>query len=244
MEKFFITGSSQGIGKSLTDLLLRRKNTNVTGISRTNNIQHERFRHLPLNLSDSQLLISMLDDVYSDIDKYDKLVLVNNAGYLGEIKYFGDLVETDLIDIYNTNVIAPAILMNSFIRKTNSIDVEKVIINISSGAGRRPYDGWGGYCSSKSAIDMMSLVADMENEKNNTGYKIFAIAPGPVETNMQKQLRNASSDNFSQVNRFKELSQKGKMASPDEIAVKLAYFIDNAGQYEGAIQDIRKIKFI
>jgi benzil reductase ((S)-benzoin forming) len=87
MEKFFITGSSQGIGKSLADLLLQRENTNVTGISRTNNIQHERFRHLPLNLSDTQSLISMLDDVYSDIDKYDKLVLVNNAGYLGEIKF-------------------------------------------------------------------------------------------------------------------------------------------------------------
>jgi len=196
-----------------------------------------------LNLADIQSLKSRLDDVYSEIDQYDKLVLINNAGYLGEIKYFGEVPDSDLIDIYNINVIAPAILMNSFIRKTKSIEAEKVIINISSGAGRHPYDGWGGYCSSKSALDMISMVADLENEKRKKEYKIFAIAPGPVETNMQKKLRKTSSDDFSEVIRFKELSQKGDMPSPDEIAMKLAYFIDNIDQYEGAIQDIRKIKF-
>lgn len=99
MQKFFITGSSQGIGKSLVDLLLQRKNTKVTGISRNNKIQHHRFRHLPLNLSDVQSLISKLDDVYSDIGMYDKLVLVNNAGHLGEIKYIGEVDDKDLIDI-------------------------------------------------------------------------------------------------------------------------------------------------
>lgn len=243
MQKFFITGSSQGLGKSLVELILQRENVRVTGISRTNSIQHDKFQHIPVDFSDIGGFRSSLKKIFTDIDGFDKLVLVNNAGYLGDIKYFGEVEDNDLVDIYNINVIAPAILMNAFIRSTRFVDAEKIIVNISSGAGRHPYDGWGGYCSSKSAIDMMSLVADQENQNRNSDYKIFAIAPGPVETNMQKQVRRTSSIDFSQIKKFQDLHKNEKMPSANVTAMKLISFIDKADQFGEVIQDIRKINF-
>jgi hypothetical protein len=40
------------------------------------------------------------------------------------------------------NVIAPAVLMAVFIRRTAGLEIRRRIINISSGAARHPYAGW------------------------------------------------------------------------------------------------------
>ena len=52
MNYYFITGSSKGLGRSLTELLLNDENNFIYGISRTNNINHEQFQHLKIDLTD------------------------------------------------------------------------------------------------------------------------------------------------------------------------------------------------
>ena len=241
MRKFFVTGSSKGLGRAITELLLREPDVEVTGISRTNTLQNKHFIHIPLDLQDVEKLSKVVDGIFSDQVDFEELVLINNAGYLGDIKYLGDIDHQEFIKVMNVNVATPAILMNAFIRSFKDTDRKKVIINIGSGAGRHPYDGWGAYCSSKAAIDMLSEVGDMEAEIRQNGFRIVSLAPGPVETSMQEAVRLSGNYDFSQIQKFISLKESGQLPAAEEIAEKIVSFIDKIDQFDGPILDIRKM---
>jgi len=65
-----------------------------------------------------------------------KIYLINNAGALGFIKPIGKLTAASIISSYTLNLIAPSVLANAFIECYNTTDAEKVILTISSGAGK------------------------------------------------------------------------------------------------------------
>ena len=113
MNRFYITGTSRGIGYALTEALLQDENNLVTGISRTNSLSHERFQHIRLNLKDVEEVVSSTKDLFGEASDAEQVVLINNAGYLGDIQYFGDIDHTEFIKVMNTNVTTPAILMNA-----------------------------------------------------------------------------------------------------------------------------------
>lgn len=241
MRKFFITGSSKGIGRAITELLLQEPDAEVTGISRTNTIENKRFIHKSVDLEDVIQLVAVVDRIFNDHTDFEEVVLINNAGYLGDIKYLGEIDHQEFIKVMNVNIIAPAILMNAFIRAYKDAVSKKVIINIGSGAGRHPYDGWGAYCSSKAAVDMLSEVGDMENSVRQNGFRIVSLAPGPVDTQMQEVVRSTSVEDFSQIHKFIALKESGQLPKIEETAEKIISFISKIDQFEGPILDIRKI---
>ena len=158
MNYFFITGSSKGLGKALTELLLTDKNNIVYGYARTISIEHKNYIHTTVDFSD---LKQVSEYQFPLLENVEKLILVNNAGIVGDIKHVGQISSQKIIDCYNINTIAPAIFTNDFLATYNK-KYEKLIINISSGAGRTPIDGWNIYCSSKAALDMFSQVLNEE----------------------------------------------------------------------------------
>ena len=79
MRKFFVTGSSKGIGRAITELLLQEPDVEVTGISRTNTIISNRFTHFPLDLEDVVKLPGIVDGIFVDLSVFEKVVLINNA---------------------------------------------------------------------------------------------------------------------------------------------------------------------
>jgi len=241
MRKFFITGSSKGLGQAIAELLLAEPDVDVTGISRTNSLEHTRYTHFPFDLDDVDNLPGIVDGLFRDNSGFEEVVLINNAGYLGDIQYMGDLDHQEFIKVMNINVTAPAILMNAFIRNFRDSEDKKVIINIGSGAGRHPYDGWSAYCSSKAAIDMISEVADVENNIRGNNFRIVSLAPGPVDTGMQNIVRSTPVENFSQVNKFIVLKESGELPAVQETAKKILSFISRIHEFEGPVQDIRKI---
>jgi len=243
MQKFYITGTSKGIGNALAKALLSNEENEVTGISRSNSIKHPRFKHISLDLGDVRNLVNDVDDLFQIQNEHRKIALINNAGYLGDIRYFGELDHSEFEKVFNTNVTAPAILMNAFIRQFKDMDCNKIILNIGSGAGRHPYDGWGAYCASKASIDMLSSVADMENKIRKGNVRIVSLAPGPVETGMQEIVRSTNAKDFSQLNKFIALKKSGKLPSTTEVAEKIVSFLDKLDQFEGPIQDIRKVNY-
>ncbi len=241
MRKFFITGSSKGLGRAITDLLLEEPDVGVTGISRTNSTEHPRFTHIPFDLDNVHNLARIVDGLFQDNSDFEEVVLINNAGYLGDIQYMGDLDHQEFIKVMNINVIAAAILMNAFIRNFRDSAGKKVVINIGSGAGRHPYDGWSAYCTSKAAVDMISEVAAMENSIRDNNFRIVSLAPGPVDTGMQDIVRSAPVENFSQLNKFIALKKLGQLPAVQETAKKILSFISRIDEFEGPVQDIRTI---
>ena len=239
MNYFYITGTSKGLGKALAENLLLKENNFVMGVSRKQTIEHKNYSHIFIDIDK----IEDLDNFYfKEFDDAKKIVLINNAGIIGNIKQIGKINTEDIISTYNVNTIAPSILINKFINQYQNIDTEKLILNISSGAGRHTIESWATYCASKSALDMFSQVIydEQKHIKKEKSVKIYSVAPGIVDTPMQTEIRQAKIDDFPIVNNFIDYKNAGALSSPKEIAEKLILFLDNSTKYKNVIYDVRE----
>lgn len=232
---FYITGTSSGLGKAIAEAALTDPAAKVYGYARRCTISHENYFHTTIDLTDLQAVKEIEFQAHSDAVK---IILINNAGTGSEIKYFGELEADKIISGYQVNAIAPHLIMNKFLSAYKAINCEKIIINITSGAASNAYDGWSIYCATKAAIDMMSLVADKEQQIRNTGFKIFAIAPGVLDTPMQDALRKTDAHDFSRINKFKDLKESNQLAEPSLVAEKIIAIVKNPAQLSGVIQRI------
>lgn len=246
MQYFFITGTSRGIGKALAERALKEKDTWVTGFSRQNTIQHERYKHTAVDLSDIERLKKEVDGFFPKLSQAGRIILINNAGTLGEVKYLSELADESIQFLFNLNVTAPAILMNHFLSAYREHRAEKIIINVSSGAGKYPVDGWSGYCASKAALDMLTQVAAVEQQKmeeqgKGIGMKIYALAPGVVDTEMQAEIRQVNQDNFSSLDKFLNLKKEEKLDNTAQTAEKFFYLINHTEEFTDVLQDVRQL---
>lgn len=242
MRYFFITGSSKGIGKGLVERVLEEEDTEVHGFSRSSGVEHPRYHHHSADLGDVDWLAKNVNNFFPKLDSPGQIVLINNAGMLGDVKYMGDLDNTSYARLFNLNVTAPAMLMNEFIKAYREHTAEKLIINVSSGAGKYPVDGWSGYCASKAALDMLSQVAQTELlEKGLSGhFKVYALAPGVVDTEMQGEIRQVSKENFSKLDKFIKYKKEGALDDARHTAEKFMELINNSSRFTDVIQDVRR----
>jgi len=227
MHYYFITGTGKGIGQAIAETALQDKHTVVYGISRNVSIEHERYHHQPADLSDITALRNNLHKVFPILDNPEKIVLINNAGVLGEVAYLGSQTTDNFEFVFDVNVIAPAMLMDTFISAYHEHTCPKIILNISSGAGQRPVDGWSAYCASKAALDMISLTCQKEQDILQSGIKVYALSPGVVDTAMQKQIREVTGEQFSELERFQDLKKEGNLQKPEEVSKKILQFIQH-----------------
>ena len=237
---YIVTGSSKGLGKSLVEALVREELNYIIGISRSGlSLQQDNYIDLKIDLSDTNSLIKQLDKIFPD-QVYDRLVLINNAGLIGEIGPLGKLAPEGIVELYAVNVIAPAVLMNAYINKYKDLQAEKLVINISSGAAGKNMDGWAGYSSSKAALNRMTEIAQEESKLHHHDIQYFALSPGIIDTPMQEAIRSASNQDFSHVETFKDYKDNHQLSSPKEVAEKIMYLIENVDSFNGVLQDVRK----
>jgi NAD(P)-dependent dehydrogenase (short-subunit alcohol dehydrogenase family) len=110
-------------------------------------------------------------------------LLVNNASTLGATP-MPELSEYPLDQLraaYEVNVVAPLALVQAalpLLRRSS----DPRIINVSSDAAVEAYEGWGGYGSSKAALDHLSAVLAVEEP----GVRVWAVDPGDMATQMQQ----------------------------------------------------------
>ena len=109
-------------------------------------------------------------------------LIVNNASMLGPspqpalLDYPIDV----LLEVYRTNVIAPLALLQA---ARTALKTGARVINISSDAGVEAYPGWGGYGSSKAALEQLSAVLAAENPD----LRVYWVDPGDMRTQMQQE---------------------------------------------------------
>lgn len=225
MNLFYITGTSRGLGYALANEILKSEDNMVIGIGRHSNIEHPNYKHKRLDLSDT---VEVSKFRFGDHAKMDQVTLINNAGTLGQMKYIGSLKNKELVDSLHINLVSPSVLMNNFTQAYLLKEgVEKRILNISSGASVSPYDGWASYCTSKAGLNMIGEVLNKEiGIKGDSMFKVLNIAPGIIETNMQERIREANADDFSLVDKFKELKSENQLQTPEETAVNLLNKLD------------------
>jgi NAD(P)-dependent dehydrogenase (short-subunit alcohol dehydrogenase family) len=111
-------------------------------------------------------------------------LLVNNASVLGPSPQpaLADYPLDILRQVYEVNVIAPLALVQEALPLLRRAPDGRVV-NITSDASVEPYEGWGGYGSSKAALDQLSAILGEENHQ----LRVWAIDPGDMRTQMHQE---------------------------------------------------------
>jgi NAD(P)-dependent dehydrogenase (short-subunit alcohol dehydrogenase family) len=109
-------------------------------------------------------------------------VLVNNASELGpsplpRLRHY-DLAA--LAHVYAVNVLAPLALTQLVVGQLDATG--GCVVNITSDAAVEGYEGWGGYGSSKAALEHLSHVLAVEE----TGLRVYWVDPGDLRTQMHQ----------------------------------------------------------
>lgn len=236
MQYYFITGTSTGIGEALASAILKNNNVRVVGISRRQSITHKNYTHIHLDLS----LIQCVEEFeFPVLESPSQIVLVNNAGQVGQVKPIGKSTTQSITSLINVNITSVAILMNTFIAQYGEIISPKVIMNISSGAGKNPVSGWATYCASKAAIDLLSLTVANEQIDQDYPVHIYAISPGVVDTEMQQSIRNSNAADFSRHAHFVALKANDELTPAPLVAQKLIKILDNMDRFTDCVFSLR-----
>ena len=225
-----ITGTGAGIGETVAELLLT-EGYFVFGYSRSNSIKHSHFTFTKIDLSNLQEVQKLQ---LPNFDIASDLLLVNNAATIGSILPLDKKEITDIINEYNLNIITPTILCSKFIN--TYADKKKMIINMGSGAANNAIASWNTYCSSKSALDMLTKVISEANHKNLT---VFSVHPGVVDTDMQKEIRESDVNSFPLHQKFVDYYTNKELFSTNFVALKLLQIIEKKGHFEKIILNLR-----
>ena len=110
-------------------------------------------------------------------------LLVNNASALGPspLPNLAHYPIEELRLVVETNLIAPLALTQLVLPHLRSAD--GTVLNISSDAAVEAYEGWGGYGSSKAALDHLSAVLAVEEP----ALHVYAVDPGDLRTEMHQR---------------------------------------------------------
>ena len=182
-----ITGASRGLGLALArqlaqlhwNLLIDARGAEALATARTELSALTHVVAIPGDVTDAAHR-SALAEAVSELGGLD--ALINNASILGPspqpalLEYPLDVLE----EVYRTNVIAPLGLiqaMRPFLKPGARI------LNITSDAGVEGYEGWGGYGSSKAALEQLSHILAAEN----TALRVYWVDPGDMRTQMHQE---------------------------------------------------------
>jgi NAD(P)-dependent dehydrogenase (short-subunit alcohol dehydrogenase family) len=108
-------------------------------------------------------------------------VLVNNASLLGPSPQpaLADYPLRELKRVYEVNVVAPLALVQLALPRLRA---GAAILNITSDAAVETYEGWGGYGSSKAALDQLTAILAAEHPE----LRVYAVDPGDMRTQMHQ----------------------------------------------------------
>lgn len=110
-------------------------------------------------------------------------LLVNNASILGPSPQpYLDNYPLDVFEeVFRVNLMAPLALVQAslpLLRHSGG-----VVVNITSDAGREAYPGWGGYGSSKAALDQMTNILGAEEPD----LAVYRFDPGDMNTRLHQE---------------------------------------------------------
>jgi len=187
MKNALITGASRGLGLALARQLAQKGWGLIIDARGKKELEEIR-----LELSAKTKVIAIPGDITtgshrkklakaaSELGGLD--ALVNNASFLGPspqphlLDYPLDVLE----QVYHTNVIAPLGLIQAL---HSALKLDACVINVTSDAAVEAYGGWGGYGSSKAALEHLSHILAEENP----AWRVYWVDPGDMRTQMQQE---------------------------------------------------------
>jgi len=184
MDTAIVTGGSRGLGFALATALLRDGRRVVVDARTARELEAAERRLAELgdivavrgNVIDPDHRAALIEAAGPRID-----LLVNNASVLGPSPQpaLADYPLHVLEHVYRVNVIAPLALAQLAIPRMRA---GAALLNITSDAAAEPYPGWGGYGSSKAALEQLSAILGAEHPD----LRVYAVDPGDMNTRMHQ----------------------------------------------------------
>lgn len=216
-----ITGTSRGLGFAILNKLISVKGFDILSISRSApQIEfNKNIRHLNLDFSKFPQT-EFFDELGLIISHYEEVIYINNAFTIAPIQKIGTMKSIDVQNALSVNVITPTLVINRILQFCK--DKKLTIINITSGAAKRPVESWSIYSASKAYMEM--LIRSIQNDYLNfTQLKVINYEPGVIDTGMQEQIRNSTSEIAAT---FKDLKIQNKLKSADDVAIEVLHHMN------------------
>jgi NAD(P)-dependent dehydrogenase (short-subunit alcohol dehydrogenase family) len=176
-----VTGASRGLGLALTRALAGRGWRLVVDARGAEALEEataglERVVAIAGDVADAGHRRELVETAGERID-----LLVNNASLLGPSPQpaLADYPLADLERVYEVNLFAPLALVQLVLPR---LAPEAAILDITSDAAVEPYEGWGGYGSSKAALDQLTAILAAENAE----LRVYSVDPGDMRTRMHQ----------------------------------------------------------
>ncbi|MFD2829432.1 SDR family NAD(P)-dependent oxidoreductase [Corticicoccus populi] len=218
MRYIFITGASRGLGEACLDVF---RDDRIISVSRTSiDKSYNVYKEFNIDFNEESGLEEKLNEVFQSISPStdDEIYLINSAGTVAPVKQVRELTAEDYLKNYKVNVLAPAMLIKQFINTFENHSGKKRILTVSSGAAINPVEGWGAYCSSKAAVNMLDSVVRLETGRLDYPIQSAVFSPGVMDTDMQAEIRQSDETSFPDVERFKSYKSSGKLNSAFTVA--------------------------
>src|SRR5712672_4437739 len=227
-----ITGGSQGIGLAIAQRFAE-EGADIAFCYRSNKAGADEvaatiqklgrkaagFQYDVGVVSDGQKFIAEAVAQFGRID-----ILVNNAG-LERRADFWDATEEDYDAVLNVNLKGLFFITQAFVKHRMQAKAGGKIINISSVHEELPFPHFASYCASKGGIKM--LTRNLSIELAPLGITINSIAPGAIETPINKKLLN---DPVKLKSVLQNIPLK-RLGTPDDVANMAVFLASEESNY-------------
>jgi NAD(P)-dependent dehydrogenase (short-subunit alcohol dehydrogenase family) len=182
-----VTGASRGLGLALAEALAARGWRLIIDARGAEALTEAKDR-----LSELTDVTAIVGDIRDEAHRLALIeaaraagglnALVNNASILGPSPQprLADYPLQVLEQVYQVNVFAPLRLIQLALPV---VQTDARIINVTSDAGTEGYPGWGGYGSSKAALEQLSNVFAAEHPE----LRVYWVDPGDMNTQMHQE---------------------------------------------------------
>ena len=242
-----LTGASRGLGQAVAAQYLAQ-GAFVLGLAR----HHagalkacDTLEQWPVDLSEPLPVAARLGAWLAELEARAgrpprQVRLIHNAAMISEP---GDIAGSDpaaLAQSLRIGLEAPVALTAAFLRATaHWSDADRRVLFVSSGLGRRAMAGAAAYCAQKAGLDHFARALALEEQARPGGARVASVAPGIIDTDMQKQLRGADPARFAEQGTFAGFHRSGALDSPATAAAKLIALLEREDYGSNPVTDVR-----
>ena len=176
-----VTGASRGLGLALARALAERGWRLVVDARGAEALADATgglggVVGIPGDVADPKHRQALVEAAGAPID-----LLVNNASLLGPSPQpaLADYPLPELARVYEVNLLAPLALVQLALPH---LAPGAAILDVTSDAAVEPYEGWGGYGSSKAALEQLTAILAAEHPE----LRVYSVDPGDMHTQMHQ----------------------------------------------------------
>ena len=229
-----VTGASKGLGYEISKSLLK-SGSNLMICSRNHMQLKKAYVKLNKLKSKNQKIYYSATDISSlgevknlvklTLDKFKKIdILVNNAGIYGPMGNIEKINWDKWVRAIEINMLGSILLCREVIpcfKKNN----KGKIIQLSGGGAASPLPLISSYAVSKAGI--VRFIENLSEEVKNYNIDINAVAPGPLNTDMLKEVLNAGPNKVGKNFYNKSLKQNKSGGTPFTKVCDLILFLSS-----------------